>query len=73
MLCEIMVTQCTDNTLHALITGSTNSAETTAAARFDPRSGYVAFVVDKVALGQVLSEYFGFPCQFLFHRLFHIR
>jgi hypothetical protein len=22
----------------------------------------VGFVVDKVALGQVLSEYFGFPC-----------
>jgi hypothetical protein len=28
-------------------------------------------VVDKVALGQVFSEYFGFPCQFLFHRLLH--
>jgi hypothetical protein len=24
----------------------------------------VEFVVDKVALGQVFSEYFGFPCQF---------
>jgi hypothetical protein len=23
----------------------------------------VGFVVDKAALGQVLSEYFGFPCQ----------
>jgi hypothetical protein len=29
----------------------------------------VGFVVDKVALGQVFSEYFGFPCQFAFHRL----
>jgi hypothetical protein len=28
------------------------------------------FVVDKVALGQVFSEYFGFPCQFSFHQLF---
>jgi hypothetical protein len=27
----------------------------------------VGFVVDKVALGQVFSEYFGFPCQSLFH------
>jgi hypothetical protein len=27
------------------------------------------FVVDKVALGQVFSEYFGFPCQFSFHQL----
>jgi hypothetical protein len=27
------------------------------------------FVVDKVALGQVFFEYFGFPCQFLFHEL----
>jgi hypothetical protein len=26
----------------------------------------VGFVVDKVALGQVSSEYFGFPCQTLF-------
>jgi hypothetical protein len=23
----------------------------------------VGFLVDKVALGQVFSEYFGFPCQ----------
>jgi hypothetical protein len=29
-------------------------------------------VVDKVALGQVFSEYFGFPSQFSFHRLLHI-
>jgi hypothetical protein len=27
----------------------------------------VGFVVDKVALGQVFSEYFGFPRQPLFH------
>jgi hypothetical protein len=27
------------------------------------------FVVDKVALEQVFSEYFGFPCQFSFHQL----
>jgi hypothetical protein len=25
-----------------------------------------------VALGQVFSEYFGFPCQSSFHRLLHI-
>jgi hypothetical protein len=31
----------------------------------------VGFVVDKVALGQVFSKYFGFPCQFSFHRLLH--
>jgi hypothetical protein len=31
----------------------------------------VGFVVDKVALGQISSEYFGFPCQFSSHRLFH--
>jgi hypothetical protein len=23
----------------------------------------VGFVVDKVAVGQIFSEYFGFPCQ----------
>jgi hypothetical protein len=27
--------------------------------------------VDEMALGQVFSEYFGFPCQFKFHRLLH--
>jgi hypothetical protein len=27
------------------------------------------FVVDKVALGKVFSEYFGFPCQSSFHQL----
>jgi hypothetical protein len=31
----------------------------------------MGFVVDNVALGQVFSEYFGFPCQFSFHRLLH--
>jgi hypothetical protein len=30
----------------------------------------VGFVVDKAALGQVISEYFGFPCQ-SFHRFLH--
>jgi hypothetical protein len=38
---------------------------------FGPRSGHVGFVVDKVVLGQVFAEYFGFPCQFSFHRLLH--
>jgi hypothetical protein len=31
----------------------------------------VGFVVDKVALGKVFSEDFGFLCQFSFHRLLH--
>jgi hypothetical protein len=30
------------------------------------------FVVGKVALGQVFSKYFGFPCQLSFYSLFHI-
>jgi hypothetical protein len=28
-------------------------------------------VVDKVALGRVFSEYFGFPCQSSFHQILH--
>jgi hypothetical protein len=28
----------------------------------------VGFVVDKLVLGQVFSEYYGFPCQSLFHQ-----
>jgi hypothetical protein len=39
---------------------------------FDPRPGHVGFVVDKVALERVLSEYSGFPSQFSFHRLLRI-
>jgi hypothetical protein len=31
----------------------------------------VGFVVDKEALGQVFSEYFGFPCQSSFHQVLH--
>jgi hypothetical protein len=38
---------------------------------FEPGSGQVWFVVDKVALGQVFSEYFGFPCQTSFHQILH--
>jgi hypothetical protein len=29
--------------------------------RFEPRSDYVGFVEDKVALGQVFSKHFSFP------------
>jgi hypothetical protein len=36
---------------------------------FDPGSGQVGFFVDKVALRQVFSEYFGFPYQSTFHQI----
>jgi hypothetical protein len=39
---------------------------------FDPSCGVVGFVVDKVALGKVFSEYFSFPCQLQFHQLLHV-
>jgi hypothetical protein len=32
----------------------------------------MGFMVNKVALEPVFSEYFGFPCQFAFYRLLHI-
>jgi hypothetical protein len=38
---------------------------------FDPVSGQVGSVVDKVALGQVFSEYFGFPCHSSLQQLLH--
>jgi hypothetical protein len=38
---------------------------------FEPRSGHVGFVVGKVALGQVFSEYFGFLRQSSFHQFLH--
>jgi hypothetical protein len=46
-------------------------------AGFPPRrpgfaSGqHMRFVVDKAAFGQVLSEYFGFPCQSFHQNLHH--
>jgi hypothetical protein len=38
---------------------------------FAPECGHVGFVVDKLALGQVFSKYFGFPCQLSFHQILH--
>jgi hypothetical protein len=35
---------------------------------FDPGSVHVGFVVDKVAMGHVFSEYFDFPQSLSFHR-----
>jgi hypothetical protein len=32
----------------------------------------MGFVVDKVTLGQVFSEYLGFPCQLSCHRMLYI-
>jgi hypothetical protein len=44
----------------------------TVADRAGARVWQVGFVVDKVASGQVFSEYFGFPCQNRsFHQLLH--
>jgi hypothetical protein len=44
----------------------------TLAARVRARVWQVGFVVDKVASGQVVSEYFGFACQSRsFHQLPH--
>jgi hypothetical protein len=43
----------------------------TAGPVFSPRSGHVECVVDNVKLGQVSSEYFRFPCQLQFHKMFH--
>jgi hypothetical protein len=39
---------------------------------FKPRSDHMGFVLNKVALGQVFSEYFRFPSQFSFHQLLQI-
>jgi hypothetical protein len=37
-----------------------------------PGQVMVEFMVDRVALGRVFSEYLGFPGQFSFHQLLHI-
>lgn len=38
---------------------------------FDLRKGYVRFVVDKMTMGKIFSEYPCFPCQFSFHLILH--
>jgi hypothetical protein len=43
----------------------------TAATRVRIRAEHVGFVVDKAALGQIFSEYFGFLCQSSFHQFLH--
>jgi hypothetical protein len=43
----------------------------TAASRVRARSGHLGILVDKVALGQVFSEYFRFTWQSSFHQILH--
>jgi hypothetical protein len=58
--------------LHKYIAEAVSRWLTTAAARVRARVWQVWFVMDKVASGQVFSEYFGFPCQTRsFHQLPH--
>jgi hypothetical protein len=38
---------------------------------FDPSLGYIRIVMSEVTLGQVFSEYFGFPFRLSSHRLLH--
>jgi hypothetical protein len=45
----------------------------TSTARVRVRVEHVWFVVDKVVLGQVFSEYFDFPCQSSSHQFLHHR
>jgi hypothetical protein len=40
--------------------------------RFATGSGQPRTVLDKVVLGQVFSEYFGFPYQSSFHHILHL-
>jgi hypothetical protein len=39
---------------------------------FDPSSGHVGFMADKVVLRQVFYENFSFLCQFLFYQMLYI-
>jgi hypothetical protein len=56
---------------HLITATRTLEADVTLPVGFEPGSGHVGFVVHKVALRQVFSEYFGFPCQSSFHQLLH--
>jgi hypothetical protein len=53
------------------IAQAANRRLSTATGLVRARVRHMGFVVNKVALGQVFSEYFGFPCNFSFHLLLH--
>jgi hypothetical protein len=55
------------NTLGLAIAQAVSRRFHTVAARVRAR----VWSIDKVALWQVFSEYFGFPCQSLFHKIRH--
>jgi hypothetical protein len=55
---------------HMLVHKDTKTLPT-AAARVRSKVKSCRIVADKVELGQVFTECFGFPCQFSFHRLLH--
>jgi hypothetical protein len=38
----------------------------------DSIASHTGFVVNKMALGRVFSQYFGFPCWFSFHQVLHV-
>jgi hypothetical protein len=39
---------------------------------FEPRSGHVGFMADKMTPGRVFSEYFGLPCEWPFEELLRL-
>jgi hypothetical protein len=41
-------------------------------SRLNPRSGHAEFLIAKVTLVQVFSEYFDFPLHFSLNEMFHI-
>jgi hypothetical protein len=66
--CLLIITTCFDHKTGCAIVEAVSRWLPTAAARV----WQMGFVVDKVALGQVFSEYFGFSCQNpSFHQLLH--
>jgi hypothetical protein len=62
---------CLTQPIGRAVTQGVNRWLPTAVARVRVRVEHVGFVVDKAALGQVFSEYFGFPCQTSFHQFLH--
>jgi hypothetical protein len=61
--------QCSVQKGHAIAQAVSRWLPTAAVRGSNPSLVMWDFVVDKVALGQVFSEYFGFPCQISFHQL----
>jgi hypothetical protein len=72
MISPLLILWLNDKVRGYAITQTVSRRVPTSAARVLSQVINTGFVVDRVAMGHVSSEYFSFSNQFLFHKLFHV-